>query len=438
MKTALVVIDVQEAMVKEGPYACDQVIKNIKHLIEQARSNNIEVIYVQHIGEAGSILEEDSEGWQIYHEIAPLTGEPIFTKHFNSAFRQTGLQSYLKEKEIERLILTGMQTEYCIDTTIKVAFEYGFDIVIPEMTNTTYDNELFTGQELYKYYNHMIFKNRFALVEGMEETLKRFSTITLKYQLKVIAENDYKLSSENNLDLLIGSMLNNIGSLDPELRDDLIYSTLSQLISSHQINDQQLKNLITSVMDENHLFYKINEEDDLAIYTRTFSILIVASALYRHREKAVFSPQEIKELFSKVVDYCKLEKDLRGYVEDYGWAHSAAHTADTLDELAMCSELSKEALDQLLEMIRFKVATGAYTYKHQEDERLVTAVMSIMGRNILGEEDLIDWIKSFDALAAYEEPMQNYAMQLNIKNFLRSLYFRLIKCDDKSPLLRSW
>lgn len=47
----------------------------------------------------------------------------------------------------------GIQTEYCIDSTCKIAFEYGFKVIIPEMTNTTFDNEYMSAEFSYKYYN---------------------------------------------------------------------------------------------------------------------------------------------------------------------------------------------------------------------------------------------------------------------------------------------
>ena len=61
-----------------------------------------------------------------YSMLQPLQeGERIFEKCYNSAFKDTGLEEYLKEKKITDIILGGLQTEYCIDATCKSAFERG-------------------------------------------------------------------------------------------------------------------------------------------------------------------------------------------------------------------------------------------------------------------------------------------------------------------------
>lgn len=66
----------------------------------------------------------------------------------------------------------GLQTEYCIDTTCKSAFEYGYKIIVPEETNTTSDNEYLSGGKLYEFYNYKIWNNRFANGLSVEEAIK--------------------------------------------------------------------------------------------------------------------------------------------------------------------------------------------------------------------------------------------------------------------------
>ena len=66
-----------------------------------------------------------------------------------------------------------MQTDYCIDTTVKVAFEYGFKLIIPEKTNTTFDNGNILAKDLYNHYNFNIFNNRFGAVTSIENTIKK-------------------------------------------------------------------------------------------------------------------------------------------------------------------------------------------------------------------------------------------------------------------------
>ena len=172
-KLALLVIDVQNVLVHSKPFAIDEIIANIKNLIEVSRESNVEVIYVQHNGKVGSKIEPNSDGWQIYEKIKPNPNEKIFLKNYNSAFKETNLHEYLKSKDINELIITGMQTDYCIDTTVKIAFEYGFKLIIPEKTNTTFDNGNILAKDLYNHYNFNIFNNRFGAVTSIENTIKK-------------------------------------------------------------------------------------------------------------------------------------------------------------------------------------------------------------------------------------------------------------------------
>ncbi|AWK52484.1 cysteine hydrolase [Clostridium beijerinckii] len=155
-KTVLLVVDFQEGLVVGNPFNKENTINNIKLLIKECRHKKVEVIYVRHDGGKGGELEFGSEGWQIYNPIAPKEGEKIIEKKYNSAFKNTELKEYLNEKNIGTIILVGMQTEYCIDTTCKVAFEHGFKLIIPEETNTTFDNEYMSGKEIHDYYNFKI------------------------------------------------------------------------------------------------------------------------------------------------------------------------------------------------------------------------------------------------------------------------------------------
>ncbi|CYY19561.1 nicotinamidase-like amidase [Streptococcus suis] len=109
--------------------------------------------------------------WEIHSIVAPLVSEKIFDKSFNSAFKETGLHAYLQEKEIERLIIMGMATNFCIDTTIKVAFELGYKVaVIQGGTTTGYSGKL-DAEDLIDHYQN-IWSWNFAQVDRLENIIR--------------------------------------------------------------------------------------------------------------------------------------------------------------------------------------------------------------------------------------------------------------------------
>lgn len=168
---ALLVVDVQSALVEANPYNKTELISNIKELLACSREQGIEVIYVRHDGGIGDELEYNTPGWEIYHEISPTPSETIIEKRFNSSFKMTNLKEVLDKQEIQRFILVGMQTEYCIDATCKVAFEYGYEVIIPEDTTTTYDNAFSTAKDLRSYYESKIWNNRYAKVIPVQQVI---------------------------------------------------------------------------------------------------------------------------------------------------------------------------------------------------------------------------------------------------------------------------
>ncbi len=168
----LLVVDVQNALIKAHPYNEQKVIENIKKLILIARDNKKEVLYVRHDDGKGTELEQGTVGWQIYDSIVPNDNELIIEKQYNSAFHKTELREYLESKGIDTIILAGLQTEYCIDATCKSAFDYEYKIIIPEETNTTFNNEYLSGEKLYEFYNYMIWNKRFADVLPIDDVIR--------------------------------------------------------------------------------------------------------------------------------------------------------------------------------------------------------------------------------------------------------------------------
>lgn len=169
----LLVVDTQKLITNEKLFKFDSFVSNVKKVIATARENNIEVIYVRHDDGVGSELTKGNDGFEIYEEFQPMKNEKIFDKQVNSAFKGTDLLEYLSDKGEKNLIIVGLQTDYCIDATIKCGFEHGFNIIVPAYTNSTDDNEFMTAEQSYKYYNELMWNGRYAECISTEETIKR-------------------------------------------------------------------------------------------------------------------------------------------------------------------------------------------------------------------------------------------------------------------------
>lgn len=157
MKTAFIIIDVQNILVEIG-FETQKLLEKISYLQNQARSKNIEIVYVQHIENPEAQASED---WQLSALLNRKPDEKVFQKKYNSIFKETGLKEYLDQQGIEQLVLCGMQTEYCVDTSVKVAFEHGYKLVVPEGTVTTFDGDDIPAETINEFYEN-IWDERFA------------------------------------------------------------------------------------------------------------------------------------------------------------------------------------------------------------------------------------------------------------------------------------
>ena len=170
MAQALIVIDIQEGLVNENPYDAKNLIANTKALIKNFRDQNIEVIFIRHSEDEG-LLATGSDNWQVYHELKPQENEKIFNKYYNSIFKDTELKEYLNRKNITDLTFVGMQVEFCIDTSVKVGFEYGYKITIVEDAISTFDNIHLSADQILSFYKEKIWRNRFAQLRTTKEIL---------------------------------------------------------------------------------------------------------------------------------------------------------------------------------------------------------------------------------------------------------------------------
>ena len=170
MVQALIVIDIQEGLVKENPFDTKNFIINTKAIIQHFRDQNIEVIFIRHSEDEG-LLAMGSDNWQVYHELKPQENEKIFNKYYNCIFKDTELKEYLNRKNITDLTFVGMQVEFCIDTSVKVGFEYGYKITIVEDAISTFDNEHLPADKILSFYKEKIWRNRFAQLKTTKEIL---------------------------------------------------------------------------------------------------------------------------------------------------------------------------------------------------------------------------------------------------------------------------
>ena len=135
MKTALLIVDVQNDYFPNGRKELDDSLNvslKIKALLEQFRNRSMPIIHVQHISvKAGStFFLPGTAGVEFHDNVKPKENEKIIIKNYPNSFRDTELNEYLKENNIAKLVIVGMMTHMCIDTTVRAAYDLGYECIV--------------------------------------------------------------------------------------------------------------------------------------------------------------------------------------------------------------------------------------------------------------------------------------------------------------------
>lgn len=150
MNTALLLIDIQKDYFEGGKNELantEPCLVHAKQALSWFRAKNLPVVYIQHISAqpGATFFLPHSEGSKIHDQIAPQSGEKIIIKHFPDSFLNTGLEEHLTALGIKRLVVCGMMSHMCIDTTVRTAKRLDYDVVLLGDACTTkalvWDNE---------------------------------------------------------------------------------------------------------------------------------------------------------------------------------------------------------------------------------------------------------------------------------------------------------
>lgn len=172
---ALVIIDVQRGMFSVPdmqPYDGEATVVRIRYLLDQARAASIPVLFVQHDGEEGHPLAAGSPGFSFHDALTPEAGESVTVKRHCNAFQETGLEALLRASGADRFIVTGMQSNYCVDTFVRAAFERGFKICLVADGHTTFDTPVLSAEQIIAHHNHTL-DGSFAELIPTEEIIFR-------------------------------------------------------------------------------------------------------------------------------------------------------------------------------------------------------------------------------------------------------------------------
>lgn len=154
MQTALLIIDVQQGLCEGDGQAFDTpaVIARINQVSAKARAAQAPVVFIQHESTTG-YLEHDSRAWQLADGLHIEPGDIRIRKTTPDAFHNTDLHPLLQGRGITRLIVCGMHSEFCVDTTVRRALALGYPVDLVADAHTSAGNAVLTARQVIAHHN---------------------------------------------------------------------------------------------------------------------------------------------------------------------------------------------------------------------------------------------------------------------------------------------
>ena len=166
--TALILIDIQYFYFPGGDMELsepEKAAEKAKQLLDFFREKKALVVHVRH---------EHNPGGDIYKLVAPLESEKVFSKKEVNSFLGTGLEEYLKQNHIKKLVLCGMQTHMCLEGATRAAHDLGYECTVIKDACTTrdliFDDVLTPAKQV--HYSTLATLRNYAKIMGADEFLK--------------------------------------------------------------------------------------------------------------------------------------------------------------------------------------------------------------------------------------------------------------------------
>ena len=254
------------------------------------------------------------------------------------------------------------------------------------------------------------------------------------YWVKVL-DDDHSVPTDRPLADLTAELTQMLGDPDPRVRDELAYPTLAAWIRRGEYDD-----LLPGLGDgmATGLRSGLGQSGTDSVFRRSFSALILAECIARDTERPLVPGGKVLEWGDRIATWVLEEQDLRGYVQDKGWAHAVANGADALATLARSPHVGQAELNVLLDVIAERLALPVtQLFAHGEPDRLASATMALLRRDRVPIETLEPWVVRLGQLAR-RRPRDGdpYLATGNTEAFLRALYLQLA-LGPKPPAVRA-
>lgn len=155
--TAVLIIDVQQELCEgpDTPWEIDRVIANLNAVAARARAAGAPVVFIQHEGKDG-YLTFGSPGWQLERRLRVEPADLTLRKTATDSFHRTELESMLRARGVTDLVIGGIHTEFCVDTTTRRALALGFPVQLVADGHSSAGHVDLSAELVVKHHNYAL------------------------------------------------------------------------------------------------------------------------------------------------------------------------------------------------------------------------------------------------------------------------------------------
>lgn len=254
----------------------------------------------------------------------------------------------------------------------------------------------------------------------------------MSYWEQVVAAGLH-VPADRPLDDLTAELTHMLGDPDPHIRDEIAYPALATWISEGVYDD-----LLVGMGDGMcaGLTVGLGESGTDSVFRRSFSALLVAECVARDTDARLVPPEVVLRWGDRLTGWWVRERDLRGFVPGRGWAHTLAHGADALGELARNPSLGVMELTVLLDVLADRLLSPTEDFLVAgEVDRMALAVMHVLRRDLVTMQVLEPWVVRLARRATPHGDVDHnpYFVSGNVQAFLRALHLQLALAPVPPP-----
>ena len=254
----------------------------------------------------------------------------------------------------------------------------------------------------------------------------------LKNLLRSIVDNDFKPLESPTPREFVHHFYKFLGSTDPELRDELIFSVMANWIYKGVYTQEDIYKIAETLVQDEYILNGIGRENDDSVFVRSATALQLWAIIVTQKKKNFIPFNIIGTIFEKTMRLLQEEVDYRTYVSNKGWANSISHTANILLELVQLPEMKKPWILMIMNSICDKVLQPGFRFPGDEIDHLAAPVAEILLREILLEEEILPCFEKMKIQPHFHgQDPENFFRLINVRNFLRAVYFYLLDVPDK-------